>query len=386
MWHGGGCLLGVALLSACPPLCLAQQQSSPASRGLVGVNRVAAASAAKVAPALPAGMSLPVLPRAATADAAVTVPAAAQPARKSAVVQARDILQGLLAKDFLDPVYSRPFLKSLSAPAAMPFADQIGWKARTPAQLSRLAARFQPPPALRGKLSVRLEPVMSAKEKEPHLVLLAVAQRLDGDAAGYFSVLIKRDKSAGLKAEVHSVYFDRADAALAGMAPAILEFLRRDVYPGLGVVKETLKADHAGRYVWAKQGFQFEPTYWFKDDNGKGQAIRLAELARRNFARFMQANGLKISDLELAGRPVASLEDMKTPNDFASVVHRRRKKLRTRPFVLGALQEPADLDVGKAFMLGDYRPRDGNYVLSKAGTKFSTTAMPYWNGTRDVGR
>ena len=115
---------------------------------------------------------------------------------------------------------------------------------------------------------------------------------------------------------------------------------------------------------------------------GTGPAIKLPELARRNFARFLNLHGLTAQDLTLRGRPLASLQDLRTPDDFASVIQRKNKKLTIQPFVLGVLQPPAALDVGKAFMLADYRPQGGRFVLSMARTKFSTTAMPYWNGWR----
>ncbi len=162
----------------------------------------------------------------------------------------------------------------------------------------------------------------------------------------------------------------------------MLSFLKKEVYPVVGVTQETLKADHAGRYVWAKQGFQFDPTYWYKDDNGKGDLLRLHELARRNFARFLRLHRLKVEDLALRGRPLSSLDQLQTPDDFASVVHRGGKKLTIEPYVLGVLEPATAMDIGKAFMLTDYRPHEGPYVLSKARTMFSTTAMPYWNGWR----
>lgn len=290
----------------------------------------------------------------------------------------------LAIQPFNDPVYSRPFFNSLSAPADIPFADEIGWRARTPAQLAALAREFPLPARLKGRVRVELGAYVSGKEKSPHMVLTGIMKRLDGDHApvGSFSVVLKRAKGGELESHIAGVYFDRSDPDLTGIAPAVLGFLSEKIYPAAGVSRETLKADHAGRYVWAKQGFQFDPSYWFKDVGGTGPAIKLPELARRNFARFLGAHRVAAGDLILRGRPLASLEDLRTPEDFASVKHRGGKRLHIRPFVSGVLQPPAALDVGKAFMLADYRPQEGNFVLSKAGTKFSATAMPYWNGWR----
>lgn len=295
----------------------------------------------------------------------------------------RDAIQRLAARPFNDPIYSRPYFRALGKPKSSSFADKLGWKARSPAQLAALAAKFPLPPAMKGKYSVSLQLLEDSKEQAPHLTLLGIVSRRDGTPSGSFSVAFKRGKDGRTISHIHGVYFDRTDPALTGIAPAMLRFLRESVYPPLGVAKETLKADHAGRYVWAKAGFRFDPTYWFKDEGGKGPAIKLAELARRSFARFLKRNGLKPGDLALRGKPLASLDELETPDDFASVVDRRGRALTVRPFVLGEEQAPADLDVGKAFMLGDYRPGKG-FVLSMARTKFAVDAMPYWNGYRDV--
>lgn len=293
-------------------------------------------------------------------------------------------IQRLMEQPFNDPIYSKPFFNSLSSPQSITFAKEIGWQVRTPVQLANLARRFPLPMPLQGHVNVELRTFVSKQEKSPHMILMGILERLDDEhtPAGSFSVVLKHAKNGELESHIGAVYFDRADPRISGIAPAMLRFLKDEVYPVVGVTRETLKADHAGRYVWAKQGFQFDPTYWFKDVGGRGPPIKLPELARRNFARFLNLHGLAIQDLALHGRPLASLEELQSPDDFASVTHRRSKKLTIQPFILGVLQPFAALDVGKAFMLADYRPQGGRFVLSMARTKFSPTAMPYWNGWR----
>ena len=305
------------------------------------------------------------------------------PAR-AANVSKIDLIPPLMAQPFNDPIYAKPFFKSLAAPSKIPFADKIGWNVQTASELNALAAKFPMPAPMRGQVAVEFGNFVNAKDKTPHVILMGVFKKIGGDRSpvGSFSAIIRRDRSGELESHIASVYFDRSDPRLKGVAPAALGFLKNEVYPKLGVAKETLKADHAGRYVWAKQGYQFDPNYWFKDLGGKGPAIKLPELARRNFGRFLKLHDLKPTDLSLRGKPLASLDELQTPDDFASVVHRKGKKLTLQPFVLGILQPAAAMDVGKAFMLADYRPKGGRFVLSMARTKFNDAAMPYWNGWR----
>lgn len=298
------------------------------------------------------------------------------------------LIPRLIAQPFNDPLRSTRYFNSLSAPRTNPFAERIGWRAKTPAQLAELAAAFPLPQPLQDNSKIELRTFVGGGQdalyRSPHMILMGILARLDGDGkpTGSFSVLLKRGKNAELQSHIINVYFDRTDPRLSRIAPAILGFLKNEIYPVVGSPTEMLKANHAGRYVWAKQKFQFSPADRFTDVGGKGPAIGLPELARRNFSRFIQLHGVAVQNLSLRGRALSSLRDLRTPDDFASVVHRNNRTLTIRPFMLGARQPAIALPVGKAFMLADYRPQGGRFVTSLAGPKYSATAMPPWNGWR----
>ena len=189
------------------------------------------------------------------------------------------------------------------------------------------------------------------------------------------------------------MYFDKADPKVHGIADALLDFRAFDLDPALGVQRETIKADTAGRYIWATKGFQFDPKYYYYDVDGK--TYKTSEIARRNLARFLKKHRIPVAKLILHGSPVAALDELRTPADFAELRHKDGKTIRLRPLVSQGthdeeiLGDEADLPVGKAFMLASYRPAPAPpYVLSQGGPfrgqKFAPDAMPWWNGFRQI--
>ncbi|MBI3289395.1 MAG: hypothetical protein HYZ74_07755 [Elusimicrobia bacterium] len=207
-----------------------------------------------------------------------------------------------------------------------------------------------------------------------------------GVAVGYTGYVVSRAEDGVVEGEIHGVYFDKTDPKVSGVADAMLAFLQADLDPVVGVRREVLKADYAGRYVWATKGFQFNPDYRFYDVDGQKHSQR--DVARSCLARFLKRHRIAPKALTLRGRPVLSLEDLETPADFAELKRANGKTVRITPLVnhelLGA---EADLPVGKAFMMGNYLPTDAPYVLSQGGPhfgqKFARDAMPWWNGYRE---
>jgi hypothetical protein len=208
-------------------------------------------------------------------------------------------------------------------------------------------------------------------EKKSHFVLFGVFD----DYVGCFAVKILQTKK-GLESRIFDVYFDHRRQQRHGIARDFLTFLRDQVYNVVGVKREQLKADYVGRYVWARLGFKFDKSYWYKD-NGQGKAVKLWEMAQLNLGRFLAANEMGVEDLGV------KLEDLREPNDFAELQGSRKVPIQVMDGT-GYLCDSAELEVGKAFLLGDYRRSGGEYILSRARAKLSPIFMPYWNGYRII--
>ena len=327
--------------------------------------------------------------------------------RKAGVLETRsgggglaETLAALKAQPFLQPSkHGLEFLKGLTEAKPAAFLRKSGFTPRTLASLeAKLGERFKGLP-LTTKLYGPLQSLEKSKKAggavvfEEHAVFLGVFER-DGKPAGLFSYVVAKDKKTGeLAAELHSVYFDKSDPRIAGIGDRIVGFLREDMDPALDVRRETIKADYAGRYAWAKRelGFRFSPTYYFYDIDGK--TYKGAELARRILRRLLAKNGMSVSDLRLGGKPVLSVDDLTLPADFAELTHRSGRLIRVRPLVNDeVLDAETPLPIGKALMMGNYLPKDkrsGPRIMSSggkaAGRKFGPDAMPFWWGYRDAG-
>lgn len=208
--------------------------------------------------------------------------------------------------------------------------------------------------------------------------------------AGCFVVTFFRDKKKQDVAKISTVYLNRDYISGSGYADALLGFLKKEIYPVLKTAREELKADFVGRYVWGKAGFQFVEKYWFKDAGGKKGTMSLMEMAQRNFERFLSKHSIKVNQLKMVhGRKsvsIESIQELKTPADFAAVVHIKGKKIKVAALKdENALSKPEPMNIGKAFMLSSYLPEGKAFIRSQGMVNFSVTALPYYNAYRDVG-
>lgn len=217
---------------------------------------------------------------------------------------------------------------------------------------------------------VRFFNLHDTKEKKPHTVLFGIF----GEYNGCFAVKIMQTKK-GLESRIFDVYFDHSRANKHGIARNFLDFLRSNVYTQVSVTRETLKADYVGRYVWAVLGFKFSKSYWLKESK-TGPALKLWEMAQLNLKRFLDMHNI---DQNTLSRSINSLTD---PIDFAQL--KSTKKVKS--VILDGtnfLSDLVEMEVGKAFMLGDYRPSN-QYIISMSRAHLSNIFMPYWNGYRIV--
>ena len=290
-----------------------------------------------------------------------------------------EVVAKILKAPFLKPAKrGRTFLRSLSlVPPAMtgPMLAKIN---TTATALQRMGAKL----SLKARL---IGPLVSSKEPNGR-AFLGVFE-FQGKPAGFFGYIVNTAKDGIMTGELHSVYFDKDSLPTSGIGKAILDFTGSILAPALGARREALKADYAGRYVWAKEGFQFNPKYYYYDTDGK--KYNSWELARHSLARFLDEYHIRVGDLRLRGKPISALKELITPADFALLEHRQGRKVRVRPLVTqDTLGGETDLPVGKAFMMGNYLPTNAPFVFSQggpaAGNKFASDVMPYWVGYRDL--
>ena len=118
-----------------------------------------------------------------------------------------------------------------------------------------------------------------------------------------------------------------------------------DLVPRLGITTSTMQAAYVGRLVWALEGFDFNTS------------AAIADL-RVRFVKFMMRFGLDVADLQLK-RDDGSLEPftfdgLRHSWDFAHIIAKKGLvSLPTR--TSDGRDDHATLEVGRAFMLGDFR-------------------------------
>jgi hypothetical protein len=303
----------------------------------------------------------------------------------------QDVGKSVFEQGFIKCRFARAFFNKALKAANASSVRQLGWKWNTAKELDSLARRFRLPKEHK-KVRLTLHVGFSAEMKTANVVLLGVfrSQVIQDSPAGCFVVTFSRDKKKVNIARISNVYLDRRVLNGHGYADALLKFLKLEIYPVMETVDEELKADFCGRYVWAKSGFQFVEKYWYKDSAQKKGTMKLWEMARKNFSRFLAEHSVDVKQLKFSrdGEDcrLKSVEQLETPADFASVVHIRGKKI-TLPVLMDqdVLAAPEPMDVGKAFMLRNYQPEGKAHVKSQGGAKFAVAAMPYFNAYRKVG-
>ena len=298
---------------------------------------------------------------------------------------ANEAIQKLLSRDFIESQgYARQMLRALVPARNFDFMNEIHW-ACDQRSLSSLERQFIFAKR-RAQLKLRLGIHEDSREKNPHLVVIGVFQNAEGAAVGFFARKIKYAKDHLLCAFGAGLYFDQNFPRAGGVARAFMDYMDECFYRPLAIGRELIKADFVGRYIWAKLGFNFSQTYWYKDVDLQ-ETMDLPEMARRNFGRFLQRNGIPMSDLLYFDggqkQKINTLADLKTPMNFASIEHQGGLTLAVRPLIgFDLLGESKKLALGKAFMLSDHRPEGDEFILSMGGTRFSASAMPYWDGYR----
>lgn len=201
--------------------------------------------------------------------------------------------------------------------------------------------------------------------------------------AGFLSNIFYQDPGTGnLRAKVGYLKMIPNIPEAKGILKGFVQF-ERELIAQLGIPALEWESDWLGRWAWAKD-IDFDPGSLALEN---GQEVTQLELARHQLQRFLDFHSIQISELSWGFaqdlRPLHSLEELHTPRDFASLHHAQGRKILTAPYVdYGTLGTPAEMEIGKAFMLADYRPNpdQANTVIQSDGVSVSDRAMPNWFG------
>jgi hypothetical protein len=204
---------------------------------------------------------------------------------------------------------------------------------------------------------------------------------------GFFVLAFPEREAGKVKPYLELIKFDTANAEIKGMSskliPSVTKFLQES-----GFKNVELEADWMGRVVWAKRGFDFNPAVKLYKN---GEAINQIDLARENLTRFLDANDMKITDLEIVDsnfkRTIVSAEELKIPLDFVNLVHKKGRKITFSPYIdEGVYHQLSEGNVGVAFSLGGYAPREGQSVkiLGFDGDAVSDQALFNWQGVLNI--
>jgi len=217
-------------------------------------------------------------------------------------------------------------------------------------------------------------------------ILVTFIKESDQRPVAFWGSTIAKSDDGKLIAVLDYVKTNLEDPALAGYGKSYFPFYSKLIHT-LGISEERLEADWLGRLVWAQQGFLFDPSYDGFTQNGK--RISQLSLVQNNFRRFLAYHQIDFSDLRWVDKRgkhsvISSISEIKRPADFLRLAHKDRKVL-VRPYIdYNKLDAPLLLDVGRAFLLFDYRP-DGSesVIVGQAGKPLlSDKAMPIWVGVR----
>lgn len=224
----------------------------------------------------------------------------------------------------------------------------------------------------------------SAESKEPSLGLIGSFNiKRTGQPIGFFVFSFPKNKNGTADVFLNLIKMNLSKIEGKGIANEFIPFIAKKL-SALGFSRLYLEADWLGRIVWAKKNFEFDPeTFCFKN----GQPISQISLARENLDRFLNANRLDITDLEIVSgsekRRLTSLSELNSIQDFVNLTHVNGHKLKIRPYIdENTLGEPTEYDIGLAFSLSLYEPRAEQTLnlVGIIGDPISDQALFSWKG------
>jgi hypothetical protein len=201
---------------------------------------------------------------------------------------------------------------------------------------------------------------------------------------GFFVMSYPKRSSGNIQPYFEIIKLDTANAAGKGIAAELIPFMGQQIKKS-GLDRLDLDADWMGRVVWAKRGFKFDPDVYHLRN---GEKISQVDLARENLGRFLDANDMKLEELQTLSAsgeliPVTSMNQLKEPLDFINLVHKDGKKVKVRKYVDQGKYDPeVEESVGTAFSLGPSLRREGQKleIIGTDDVQISDQALFNWMG------
>jgi len=300
----------------------------------------------------------------------------------------------LLNQKFFEPLKYAKKRHQRLAPPVSSHIKEVHWPFNGQSELDLIAKRFLYQNRGLEKVIAKIEIHSDPKEKKPHIVLLFTffIESNPKKPIGFVARLIKKNRQEEIEAHGIGFYLDQTLPETKGISTYTRDFIDANFYSKMGIRKERFRADYIGRYAWAKQGYSFDTsTYFWLGQRFKSPRKKPLELVRANLNRFLKLHKIKISDLVIRnpGKPereVKKITDLESPADFAYLFHFTGKTIRVSPLISeNTLGSPANMPIGKAFMLSDPRAQPGEpYISSPMGTRFSDHSMPRWYAIRNI--
>jgi hypothetical protein len=288
------------------------------------------------------------------------------------------VIGELIAQSWVDQKFSAPFLRELTVLSDERLLSDFRIE---PSLLHSAAAKF-----IHRRSGRPLEITHYLLERttpEKHQAIVLFAMRYEKELVGFLAVSLQRNRNS-LEAWSEYLKVNTEKPETLGMSLSFFNFTRK-FYSTIGISCERLEAGWAGRPIWARMRYEFDPDVRFMEN---GKSVTQLEVTRGNFGRFLALKHFKVEDLyiekDLGGSEAVQgdFANLNSPGDFLLVKHRKGKLLPVAPYIDADVLGPVVFEhPGKAFSLWDYRPRHGQTIsIMQNGKALSDIAMPTWIG------
>lgn len=157
----------------------------------------------------------------------------------------------------------------------------------------------------------------------------------------------------------------------------------------LGLRKVYGEAAWMGRSIWQKFGFKLRDDIYLEEVSPEGKRLKFSQLdlMRRNFVRFLAYQKISISELSLNGKPVHSVDEFHSVEDFFVVKHPTRKLVMAAYVSHNKFAPPTLMEVGRAFCTDTDNPHAGQSIEILdpiANEPRSDRSLPGWYGIKEL--
>ncbi|MBF0299571.1 MAG: hypothetical protein HQK51_12675 [Oligoflexia bacterium] len=238
----------------------------------------------------------------------------------------------------------------------------------------------------------KINPADEHASKAPHIVISGMFVNNKNVPVGYFArTLQKSDKDKKVFSYLDFIKMSPTFLEGKGITKSFIPFFEKEIFAKNAVKYEILEADWIGRLVWGEYGYKFkEDAYYLKN----GQKIAALAFIQECFQNFLNKHKIPIEKLiiiDKAGnkKKITKVSDLQTPLDFVRLTHEDGTKVEIDTYIdFGVRGSKSKYDVGKAFLLGDYRKtsEDLDTIILPTYPDIhlsNSSAMPNWMGIKE---